>query len=48
VEIWGREELFVAAVARQTARRSGLASALWGTTSKNPETGTAGVPAAAK
>ncbi len=48
VEIWGREELFVAAVARQTARRSGLASALWGPASTNPETGTAGFPAAAK
>jgi exodeoxyribonuclease V alpha subunit len=31
VEIWGREELFVAGVSRRILRKSGLGEALWGT-----------------
>jgi exodeoxyribonuclease V alpha subunit len=39
VEIWGRKELFAAAVTRQTARSSGLAAALWGPAPKELQTG---------
>lgn len=48
VEIWGRRELLVTAVARQTSRNSGLASALWGLAPGTPQNSAGMVPASPK